>query len=126
MLLGTLYTAPELLLLSKNMYFCIHITWFFYCKIGGQDVAFLHELLFDALIDDKQGMVEALIEINQLNLEELKKTKLEDLYDKVKTSVVLKLTFSIERTSRKNGILFPTQDCKEFPAQTQDDDSVLW
>mgnify|MGYP001796079340 CR=1 FL=1 len=73
-------------------------------------------------------MVEALIESNQLNLEEFKKTKLKDLYGKVRTFVVVKLTlwFYTDRTPEKTTYSFPTQDCKEFPAQTQDDDSVLW
>ena len=91
MLHGTSFTPPEFLLLSRKKDFCIHVTWFFHCKIGGEDGGFLHELLFDALIDDKQSMVEALIESNQLNLAEFKKTKLEDLYEKVKTFAVVKL-----------------------------------
>ena len=78
--------------LARRCVFAFILHDFVYYKIGGQDVAFLHELLFDALIDDKQGMVEALIESNQINLEEFKKTELRDLYGKVKTFVVVKLT----------------------------------
>ena len=49
-----------------------------------QDGDFLHELMFDALLDDKQGMVEALIDSNQLNLDEfVTRDRLKDLYDKV-------------------------------------------
>ena len=40
--------------------------------------------MFDALLDDKQGMVEALIDSNQLNLDEfVTRDRLKDLYDMV-------------------------------------------
>ena len=45
-----------------------------------QDGDFLHELMIDALLDDKQGMVEALIDSNQLNLDEfVTRDRLKDL-----------------------------------------------